>query len=263
MGELRCVDGSVLSVAAVACRDRAGKPYEITLNLTRDRQPFGSVGQRCGYQLARLAAAVTAARGDPEQAAQWPDPDDRFPEPAELSGPAAPSAPSRLQPPGEREYFSLRARDRSDLTGSGEFRCTLRVSADWLGTCAGAGSSGQEGSRGGSDGSRSGLDGSRGGQDGRHGQRRPPREHGGAPGLRAWPGGRALAGQHARPVRGSAHGGWRLRRRAVVEVWGAGGIGVRAVLTSAELVAFLDTVLREPDGASRSESAASGAVVNG
>jgi hypothetical protein len=237
MGELRCVDGSVLSVAAVACRDRAGRPYEITLELARDRRPFGSVGQRCGHQLAALAAAVTAAREDPEQAAQWPDPDDRFPEPA------AQSWPPPRQLPGEREYFSLRSRDRSDRTGAGELRCSLRVSADWLGSCTGAGSNGPD--------------------DGHGGQRGLPRGHGGAPGLRAWPGGRALAGQHARPAGGSAHGGWRLRRRAVVEVWGGGGIGVRAVLTSAELLTFLDTVLREPDGASRSESAASGAVVNG
>ena len=33
--------------------------------------------------------------------------------------------------------------------------------------------------------------------------------------------------------------GWRLTRRVVIEAWGAGGIGVRAVLTSAELVDFL------------------------
>ena len=237
MGQLRCVDGSVLAVAAVACRDRTGRPYEITLELARNRQPFGAVGQRCGYHLAELAAAVTAARKDPEQAAQWPDPDDRFPEPG------GHAVPARQQPPGEREYFSLRSRDRSDLTGTGEFRCSLRVSAEWLGACAGTGTASQ--------------------QDGSGGQPAERREHGSRPGLRAWPGGRALAGQHGRPASGSAHGGWRLRRRAVVEAWGAGGIGVRAVLTSAELVSFLDTVLKEPDGASRSESAASGAMVNG
>ncbi|MBO0823455.1 MAG: hypothetical protein J2P27_06300, partial [Actinobacteria bacterium] len=47
-------------------------------------------------------------------------------------------------------------------------------------------------------------------------------------------------------VRASAggRGGWRLTRRAVIEAWGAGGVGVRAVLTSAELMAFLDTVLK-------------------
>ena len=43
--------------------------------------------------------------------------------------------------------------------------------------------------------------------------------------------------------------GWCLTRRAVIEAWGSDGIGVRAVLTSAELVTFLDTVLREPGGA--------------
>src|SRR5215469_8552913 len=81
MGELRCVDGTVLTVVAVACHDRAGTPYEITLDLRRGRRPFASVGERCGFRLAQLAASVTAAREDPEQATAWPDPDDRFPEP--------------------------------------------------------------------------------------------------------------------------------------------------------------------------------------
>jgi len=81
MGALRCVDGSVLSVEPVSCRDKAGQPYEITLNLARDSVPFAAVGQRCGYQLSELAERINAARQDPEQAAAWPDPDDRFPAP--------------------------------------------------------------------------------------------------------------------------------------------------------------------------------------
>ncbi len=178
MGELRCVDGSILAVTAVACNDRLGMPYEITLDLRRGRKPFASVGERCGFRLARLAASVAAARQDLAQAAAWPDPDDRFPEPGQ-PGSSAPAVGPGFRP-GEREYFSLRSRERSDLPGSGEFRCVLRDSAEWLG------------------------------------------------------------GQ--RP-------GWRLTRRAVVEAWGSDGIGVRAVLTSAELVTFLDTVLREPGGA--------------
>src|SRR5580693_2281979 len=82
MGALRCVDGSVLSVEAVGCRDRIGQPYEITLNLARDSVPFAAVGQRCGHQLALLAERVSAARLDEDQAPAWPDPDDRFPSPA-------------------------------------------------------------------------------------------------------------------------------------------------------------------------------------
>jgi hypothetical protein len=183
MGELRCVDGSVLTVVPVACRDRTGTPYEITLDLRRGRKPFASVGERCGFRLSQLAASVTAAREDPGQATAWPDPDDRFPEPGRPPGDGAGEAFR----PGEREYFSLRSRERSDPPGSGEFRCVLRDSAQWL--------------------------------DG-HGA--------------GGPGGPA---------------GWRLTRRAVIEAWGADGIGVRAVLTSAELMTFLDTVLTEPAGA--------------
>jgi hypothetical protein len=212
MGTLRCVDGSVLSVEAVSCRDRAGRPYEITLNLARNSEPFASVGQRCGYELSQLAQRAAAARLDPEQAAAWPNPDDRFPG---LSG-----------LPHDHEYFVLRSRDRADLPGSGELRCLLRSSAVWVGECAGTG------------------------------HHLPPagREFAGYQQTghqRAWAGRRPAGG----------HGKWRLTRRAVIEAWGAGGVGVRAVLTSAELVAFLDTVLREPDsavapGAGLAESAA-------
>ena len=197
MGELRCVDGSVLTVTALACSDRLGVPYEITLDLRRGREPFASIGERCGFRLSQLAASLTAAREDPAQAVAWPDPDDRFPEPGPPGPPRPPGPPGSpgraCSPefrPGEREYFSLRSRERSDLPGSGEFRCVLHDSAVWL--------------------------------DGQ------------------WPPG----------GRGSGHpGGWSLTRRAVIEAWGADGIGVRAVLTSAELVTFLDTVLREPGGA--------------
>src|SRR5260370_3461447 len=108
MGKLRCVDGSVLTVVAVACRDRTGTPYEVTLDLRRGRKRFASVGERCGFRLSRLAASVTAAREDPEQAAAWPDPDDRFPEPRPLPGQGTgEEAGDRVRPP-EREHLSLR-----------------------------------------------------------------------------------------------------------------------------------------------------------
>jgi hypothetical protein len=136
----------VLSVTAVACRDRAGQPFEITLSLARDSVPFASVGQRCGHQLAQLADQLTDARLDPEQAAAWPDPDDRFPRAALAASPAASPAPGPSQLgsylPGETEYFALRSRDRADLPGTGELRCVLRSSAVWVGDCAGTGAHG-------------------------------------------------------------------------------------------------------------------------
>jgi hypothetical protein len=222
MGELRCVDGSVLSVEAVSCRDRAGQPYEITLNLTRNAVLFAAVGQRCGYQLSQLADRLSAARRDPVQAAEWPDPDDRFPVPAANgAGPAASDEPAGSIPgaagigqpvgylPGDAEYFALRSRDRVDPPGSGELRCVLRSHAVWLGECAGVG--------------------------------RHPAPHP-----------RATEQPAVRPP-AAGHGGWRLTRRAVIEAWGTGGVGVRAVLTSAELVAFLDTVLRGQVGVAAAE----------
>src|ERR1019366_6597143 len=130
MAVLRCVDGSVLTAVPVPCRDRAGKPYEITLELRRDDQLFATVGQRCGFQLSRLVRQLSAARSDPDQAAVWPDPDDRFPG---ARGSAQAPGSLRDYPPAEREYFSLRSRDRCDLPGSGELRCVLRASAQWLG----------------------------------------------------------------------------------------------------------------------------------
>jgi hypothetical protein len=235
MGVLRCVDGSVLTVVPVPCRDRTGKPYEITLELSRDDQPFARVGERCGFQLSRLAPRVADARSDPQQAAAWPDPDDRFPDPddrfpdpddrfpdldpdpdpdadpdanvgagtdagtdagAGAKNGTEPPGSLRDYPPAEREYFSLRARDRTDLPGSGELRCTLRASAQWLG----------------------------------------------GPGLPS-----------ATERRQRWVDGWRLTRRVVGEAWGAEGIGVRAGLTSAELVTFLDTVLSEPEARVRAE----------
>src|SRR6266568_9569702 len=209
MGELRCVDGSLLGVAAIPCRDQAGRPYDVTLRLVLDRRPFAIVGQRCGHQLAALAAQVRAAREDPEQACCWPDPDDRFPVPGETGGRGG--SLSRLQP-SEREYFTLRSRDRGDLPGGGEIRCLLRSSAHWHPGGPAPGSP--------------------------------------APGSSA-PGGSAPGCTRAG---GAAPGYWRLSRRAVLEAWGDSGTGVRAVLTSAELVTFLDTVLSEPDGGAPASS---------
>ena len=239
MGALRCVDGSVLWVEPVSCRDKAGQPYEITLNLARNSVPFAAVGQRCGYQLSELAERVSAARQDPEQAAAWPDPDDRFPAPGGRPGTgqhcgamadaatgghdSGRSAQAAGYLPGDHEYFTLRSRDRADLPGTGELRCVLRSSAVWVGECVGVGQHAQ-------------------GQHVPTGQHLQPGQHlqflqpevPGQAGPRTW--------RHP----GGAHGRWQLTRRAVIEAWGGSGVGVRAVLTSAELVAFLDTVLEGP-----------------
>jgi hypothetical protein len=306
MGVLRCVDGSVLSVEAVTCRDRIGQPYEITLKLARDSVPFAAVGQRCGYQLSDLAVRVSAARQDPEQAAAWPDPDDRFPFP-EPSGAAGPESRGGHRPggahaggaghaagafPGDHEYFALRSHERFDLPETGELRCVLRSSAVWIGECVGVGAHSQTG-RGRQRGRPAGP-----GQQGGPGQQSWSGQQGESlqpamPGQPTVPGQRAVAEQATGKAAGKSateaaaeapappeeepavrqplergeqaameqhshrtwrqrpggQGRWQLTRRAVIEAWGAGGVGVRAVLTSAELVAFLDTVLNGPDGA--------------
>src|SRR5258708_15911415 len=114
MGALRCVDGSVLTVVAVACHDQTGTPYEITLDLRRGRKPFASVGERCGFRLSQLAASVTAAREDPQQAAAWPDPDGSFPEPGpQCGGRAGGGVGAR-----GAEDFSLRSPDPAALPGA-------------------------------------------------------------------------------------------------------------------------------------------------
>jgi hypothetical protein len=174
VGELRCADGSRLDVIPVPARDREGTPYEVTLELQRDGEAFGAVGERCGYFLAMLAGRLAAARADGSpQARDWPDEDDRFPDPPLLH-----AVGDRALLPREPELFAFRYRERGDVPGTGELRCTLRTSSTWL----------------------SGRD---------------------------------------------DLGEWRLTRRAVVEAWGAGGRGVRAVLTSAELAAFLATLVAE------------------
>ncbi len=261
MVALRCVDGSVLSVHAVNCRDAVGRPYEITLRLARDCVPFAAVGQRCGYQFAELAERVSAARADPEQAAAWPDPDDRFP--GACGGPE----PGRL--PGDHEYFTLRSRERSDLPGGGELRCVLRSTAVWLGECMGTGYHGEPAAHGqfphqGQHGlaghhlAQHALAGQHPAQHGLPGQHQdqqglpaPPAGPHGVPGQRTWP---------ARRPAGGA-GRWHLTRRAFIEAWGDGGVGVRAVLTSAELVAFLDTVLTEPGSPEAADAAVSAGTV--
>ena len=178
-----------------------------------------------------------------------------LPPAAGAASPAAGSGHPGSYLPGETEYFALRSRDRADLPGTGELRCVLRSSAVWVGDCAGTGTHGAADPPG---------------LPGRHPWPQPPSRH-------VLPGQHLLPGQHqpagppdvtGRPVAlgqpaamsqpdsgqrapdwpavrdpATGRGQWRLSRRAVMEAWGTCGVGVRAVLTSAELVAFLDTVL--------------------
>ncbi|ACY96660.1 MULTISPECIES: hypothetical protein [Thermomonospora] len=175
-------------------RDRSGVPYEITLELYRDGGRFGVVGQRCGYLLAALAGRLAAARRDGSpQAARWPDPDDRFPDPPAGSPESCTRCRRRrLQPSPDPELFDLRYRDRVDVVSTGELRCTVRTSSVWL------------------------------------------------PGAEA-------GGDSWSPARSRRRGRWRLARRAIVEAWGAGGHGVRAVLTSRQLAEFLAALLAEAE----------------
>lgn len=144
----------------MACADSVGAPYEITLELHRDGAPYGSVGERCGWQLARLARGVDEARRGGGAATRWADPDDRFPggEP-------------------DSELFSFRYRTRAGR-GGGELSCQLRTIPMWQ----------------------------------------------------------------------PAQGEWRLTRRAYVEAWGVTGVGMRAVLTSAELSVFVRGLVNEAEG---------------
>ncbi|GLW97636.1 hypothetical protein Misp02_17230 [Microtetraspora sp. NBRC 16547] len=108
------MDGSYLAVNPVPCRDRLGVPYEVTLDLYRDGVPYGTVGERCGWFLARMARVIADARADGGPlAGDWPDPEDRF-------------------PGGEGELFAFRYRSRGDVVGGGELRCQVRTMSSWI-----------------------------------------------------------------------------------------------------------------------------------
>ncbi|MEV7012455.1 hypothetical protein [Streptosporangium sp. NPDC051022] len=143
----------------MACRDSVGSPYEITLQLHRDGALYGTVGERCGWLLTRLARGVAEARAGQQE--QWPDPDDRFPD--------------------DEELFAFRYRTRKGIVSGGELRCQLRTIPIWV------------------------------------------------------------------PERRGPAGEWKLARRAFLEAWGGGGVGMRAVLTSAELGAFVDGLVAEAE----------------
>lgn len=181
MAEVRCVDGSALSVLPAPCLDRDGVPYEVTLQLEHDGAPFGEVGERCGFFLATTATRLRAAR---DSGAEYPPGGleaglrawaaDRA-----LDGDEAWTAFERYLP-RDRELFCFRARDPDDLATAGELRGVLRHERAW----------------------------------------QPPEDDGG-------------------------RGRWRLTTLAVLEACGSGGTGVRAVLDSAGLLAFLEQLLSE------------------
>jgi len=188
VAEVSCVDGSVLGVHPVPVVDRDGRTYEVTLRLTRNGQPFGVVGERCGYFLASLHGRLAACRAEDSQ--MWADPDDRFPESSVEGGLRAWAADEGQDAevldrlgrylPRDRELFAFRHRDPDDLASTGELRCALHTQKTWV------------------------------------------------PGLRE---------------DGPTRGRWRLARRAVLDSWGENGLGIRAVLTSAELHALLGELL--------------------
>ena len=129
VAELRCVDGSVLDVRPVPVLDRDGAPYEVSLELRRDGEPFGEVGERCGYFLAAATTRLRAAGDFPPSSMEdgvrtWAldegrDPDEAWAELARYL-------------PRDRELFCFRARDPDDLGTVGQLRVTLEEQRTWL-----------------------------------------------------------------------------------------------------------------------------------
>lgn len=134
MAELRCVDGTVLTVLPVPCLDRGGVPYEVTLQLVHDGAPLGEVGERCGFFLATAAARLRDVRAaDPEA----------FPAGAVEAGVRTWASNAELDPdaawrglarhlPRDCELFAFRSRDPDDLSVAGELRVVLRDERRWV-----------------------------------------------------------------------------------------------------------------------------------
>lgn len=129
MAHLLCVDGSVLTVLPVPCLGRDGEPYEVTLQLLRDGQEVGAVGERCGFFLAQTAARLRQAQGGPASALElglraW----------AHDRGEDADATWAGLTSylPRDRELLSFRSRDPDDVAGTGELRVVLRDEQTWV-----------------------------------------------------------------------------------------------------------------------------------
>lgn len=168
------VDGTVLTVTPVPVLGRDEVPYEVSLRLLRDGQPFGEVGERCGYFLGaaldRLHAARLAGADFPMSSLEvgvraWAAD-------ADLDAHATWTALARYLP-RDRELFSFRSRDPDDLATVGELTLDLRVERTF------------------------------------------------------------------------ADGRWSHRTAAVLEAWGEAGVGLRAVLTSDQVLGFLEALVEE------------------
>jgi hypothetical protein len=136
MTRVTCADGCVLAVEPVPVLARDGVPYEVTLRLVRDGEPFGQVGERCGYFLAATATRLRRVRQH--------DPD-AFPESSVEAGirawahdrgddPDAAWEVATRYLPRDRELFAHRSRDPDDLSSVGELRVTLRTERRWSAT---------------------------------------------------------------------------------------------------------------------------------
>ncbi len=141
----------MLAVIPEAVLDRDDVPYEMTLRLLCDGQPFGVVGERCGYFLATLAnrlgraAEASGPVADDGLGVVWEDPDDRFPPSSMEAGVRAWAGERGLPPdqtwaelmrylPRERSLLSFRRRDPDDPARLAELRCSLRTSKVWVAT---------------------------------------------------------------------------------------------------------------------------------
>lgn len=174
MARVDCTDGSRLTLLPVPVLDRDGVPYEVTLRLLRDDEPFGEVGERCGWFVAAAAERVRASDGPPASTLEsglraWA-------RDADLDADAAWEQLQRYVP-RDRELLALRSRDPDDLAASGELRVWLRRELTWVG--------------------------------------------------------------------GEPRGRWQRQDRAVLDAWGDGGTGLRAVLDRAALLGLLDALLAD------------------
>lgn len=129
VADVRCLDATLLTVLPVPVLDRDGVPYEATLRMLRDGEPFGDVGERCAWSLRCATALLREADGLPVSTLEagvraWArdtavDPDATWH-----------SLERRL--PRDRELLALLARDPDDLSSTGELRVRLRAERTWV-----------------------------------------------------------------------------------------------------------------------------------
>jgi hypothetical protein len=98
VAQLTSEDGMVLTVLPVPVLDRDGQTYEHTLTLLLDGEPFGEVGERCGWFLSQVLEQLR----------------DGLPE-------------------SDGELCCFRSRDPDDLPTEGELRVCVRTEREWTG----------------------------------------------------------------------------------------------------------------------------------